>query len=117
MTNSGWASDFVAAAFLTVSGVAFTLQLLTLRQLRAPAGTVRVAAVYRGLVRTLSCRVGVAGLYVGVGVNALLIKVDAPVITLAAFTATQLVWLWNSRADVRLRRRLDGELRHGRHRR
>jgi len=117
VTASGWASDVVAAAFLTVSCVAFTAQLLTLRQLRAPGGTSRDAAVYRGLVRTLACRVGVAVLYIAVGVNALVIKFDLAVVTLAAFGFTQCIWLANSRADVRLRKRLDGEIRHGRHRR
>lgn len=61
---------------------------------------------YPGMVRTASCRVGVAALYVALGVVTLFTALAITgIIALSVFSVTQCVWIVNGLADARLARK------------
>ncbi|GAC1374837.1 MAG: hypothetical protein NVSMB4_02650 [Acidimicrobiales bacterium] len=85
--------SLVAAAFLVVALAALTQYAHAYRLLRGTTGP---------LVRTAASRIGVACLYVALGAAGLVAGDRLPAwVPLAVFTATQVVWWRNSRADVR----------------
>lgn len=108
-------------AFMIVSCLNFIGQTRILLRFVWPAAIGRHSAdryvkvdtttdVYRGLVRTAKCRVLAAGLYVGVGINAMIVgRVDSyftSQVTFGVFCVVQVMWQLNAHADARLRRRL-----------
>jgi hypothetical protein len=95
-------------AFLAMSCVSFAWQTRALRQLTSPETGGHQIRV-RGLLRTSVCRVTVAALYVGVGVNELFVHFAEVSVTFCVFCIAQFVWQFNASADVRLRRSLARE--------
>lgn len=83
---------------LVVAIVSLTVYLLALERLLTRPRRA-------GLVRTAACRVGVAVLYVIVGLTAATGYHGAAAVALVTFIAAQLVWQANSVADVALTRR------------
>lgn len=77
------------------------------RLTRGPVAVGRAARLARrGLIRTVACRILAAVVYIGVAVVTVVARPALPVVALAVFTGTQLLWQLNSLLDVRLRRDL-----------
>lgn len=95
--------------FFSVSVVSLVIQLAALWRLWTwPAGAGRGAAVYRGLLRTSTCRVVAAVLYVMLG-TATLLGINtllALLLALSVFAGVQVMWWGNAVTDLRLRRHL-----------
>lgn len=101
------AEQTVAVAFLCMSTLSLLWQGTSLVALvRDSSLRSRATIAYGGLLRTASCRVGVAVAYVLVGINAIWPQVEVLILTFAVFCATQAVWQLNAWADLRLARRL-----------
>ncbi len=98
----------LAVLFVVVSAASLAVQAVALGRLfRWPTvATARGTLVYRGLLRTSMCRVLAAFAYVIFGSVILWRRSTLPVLSLAVFTAVQLLWMANATADVKLRRRL-----------
>jgi hypothetical protein len=60
-------------------------------------------------VRTIGCRLIAAAVYVGLGTMTLIARDDFPVVSLAVFTAVQLLWQANSILDLRAPKAADVE--------
>jgi hypothetical protein len=110
------ALNAASVAFIAISLAAFIAQSTALAKLITQSST--SGARRQGLVRTVSCRVFAAGLYVMLGVEALLVPPEVAAVTAFwCFGATQCLWLASSAMDVRLSRRLNtANENHGRHR-
>lgn len=94
-------------AFLAVSCVSLALQVVAFVRLavqRATSPTVKL--VGSGYLRTTACRVTAATVYVGVAFVQLAGAGTLSGEALAVFTAVQTLWLLNSAADIRIRRKL-----------
>ena len=97
----------IAVVFLAVSLTSLTVQSVSLARIyRSVSATPARLLAGRGLLRTSSCRVTAAVLYVAVGVLALLMPSTAGVVALGAFVLVQVLWWANSVADVRLQHHL-----------
>lgn len=109
--------DFLAVVFVAVSVVTFIVQTVALvRLLSWPViSTVSGTLVHRGLLRTSMCRVAAAATYVIAGTTIWLNREALPVLSLAVFSAVQVLWMGNALADVRLRRRLTSDISDAHH--
>ena len=106
--------ELIAAIFLSVSYIGFTTQMVSLlRIIKHPLGNSN-QPVYHSLIRTASCRVAAAVLYIFIGTNALFFGIDVPVVTLGTFCAIQVMWMFNSLIDVQLKHKISGGHHHGR---
>lgn len=96
--------------FLAVSVVSLVIQLAALGRLRSwpDTPTTRSDAMYRGLVRTSTCRVVAAAGYVLLGAANLFDRdtLLSLLFALSLFASVQVLWWGNAAADLRLRRRL-----------
>lgn len=97
----------LSGVFLLVSVSSLGMQASAWWRLHRQGATgARVAAeAHHGLVRTATCRVIAAALYVGLGVTSVLAK-TSPGLALGIFTVVQVLWQGNALADLRLRRRI-----------
>lgn len=102
---------------MAVSVLSLLIQSAGFHRMLRQVGPNTPPLVRRGMLRTAACRVAASVLYVVLGVMALLQGAATPVLALVIFTAVQVLWQANAVADIRLRRRLDGPPRAGRHRR
>ena len=88
----------LAIMYLVISVGAFTWQLGSTLYLFQPGRA--DARRRRGLLRTLICRAFAAAMYVTVAVVTLVTD-SFPIVGLAVFALTQLIWVVNSIFDVR----------------
>lgn len=90
----------VAVGFLTISSAALAAQAAALATILRHRTR---HSKRRGLVRTVACRVTAAGLYVCLGVASLVVSDTIALIAgFVVFSVTQLLWMANSHADLRL---------------
>lgn len=97
MTATILGGILLAVAFISLTIYVIALERLLLAGSRRP-----------GLVRTATCRVIGAILYVGVALATILAPDTGPVVGLGVFVIVQLIWQGNAIADVRLGHRTDG---------
>jgi hypothetical protein len=93
-------------AFLIVSCVAALWQSWMCYQLIAPRDAIRGSIISRSLIRTSTCRIGAAALYVLVGINALCVHWRDLQVAFGVFATTQLMWCINGFVDTQLRKRI-----------
>lgn len=92
--------------FLLVSCISFTQHsLAVIRLARQPAASAAEALVSSGYVRTVSCRVLAATTYIVVAALQLAGIANLTETTIV-FTCVQVLWMLNSRGDVRTRARI-----------
>jgi hypothetical protein len=105
------AVDVLAVVFVAVSLISLAIQLCALRALlRWPrTRTDGQSRIHRGLLRTSVSRVAAAVAYVITGSVILASRDTLPLLSLSTFSAVQALWIGNSVADVRLRRRISDE--------
>ena len=97
----------LVAIFLVVSCVGLVLQVLSFARLAVQrAGSDVERLVGDGYLRTVGCRVLAAVVYVVVAAVQLAGDGTLTAEALVVFTAVQALWISNSLADVRIRRRL-----------
>lgn len=100
------AEQSITDAFLLISCLSLVIQAWGWQHLRqAPE------AVGRALLRTATCRVGCAVLYVYVGLNAFWFQWAVTSTTFTVYGVVQVTWWLNMAADVRLKRRATGGVR------
>jgi hypothetical protein len=93
-------------ALLTVSSLSLAAQVTALA--RVARSRAAGDAVSRGYLRTIACRVAAATAYVVVAAVQAAGDGSLSPEALAVFTAVQVLWVGNSLADIRIRRRLQG---------
>jgi hypothetical protein len=95
--------------FLLASCVSLASQVLSLIRLaRQRGGGTAENLVSRGYARTIACRVMAAVTYVVVAAVQLAGSGTLSAEALVVFASVQFLWISNSLADIRIRRRLGG---------
>ncbi len=96
--------------FLAVSCLSLVLQVVSFARLavqRAASTTEKL--VGDGYLRTVACRVLAATVYVGVAVVQLTGAGTLSGEAVIVFTSVQTLWILNSAADIRIRRKLGND--------
>lgn len=88
-----------------LGGLLLAVSLISVVIYMAALGQLLVGEHQPGMIRTAVCRLLAALLYVGVALLTLHTNETGPLIGLGVFTAVQLMWQFNSIADVRLTRK------------
>lgn len=87
------AEQVTTGAFLLMSVESLAVYTWALRRLRRDKAP-------HNLVRTAVCRIAVAVIYVGIGINATTWQFSVLAVTFAATVLTQATWQYNSHLDV-----------------
>lgn len=98
----------LAILYLIVSVCGFSVQSVALIKLWRWHfdGSRKRQRLHYGMVRTAASRVTCAVAYVSLGIITLIARETFPVLGLAVFSFTQIVWQANSIADLRLKKDL-----------
>lgn len=100
----------LVVVFLGVSCLSLTLQVVSFIRLAVQrAGTPLVKLVGGGYLRTVACRVLAATAYVVVAAVQLAGAGTLTGEALIVFSSVQTLWILNSAADIRIRRRLGSD--------
>lgn len=100
--------DILAILYLIVSVCGLFVQSVALVKLAKWHfdGSRKRQRLHYGMVRTAASRVTCAVAYVSLGIITLIARETFPILGLAIFSFTQIVWQANSFADLRLRKDL-----------
>lgn len=98
----------LAIMYLIISACGLTVQSIALIKLARWHfdGSRKRQRLHYGMVRTAASRVTCAVAYVSLGIITLIARETFPILGLAIFSFTQIVWQANSLADLRLKKDL-----------